>query len=279
MKPIINHLVQLQELMEARAQQEAVVSNPQFAELDASIEALKKKLPPDIFSKFMKLQQKSHVAIVPIANGRCSACAMQLPISLVQIVAASAKVTTCPTCARILFMPSETLPQRISSRTKRFEVPKVGIARFTSPNLMMPQIEAATRDEAIEEIAMKLQAEQFVDDGIKLRDAAIAREAIISTAVEHGIAFPHVRGIEGGGLTLALATSKKGIRCESSGKNLTRIIFFMLIPTGASAFYLKLLAGLTGSFQKKENRDKLLDADTPEKLWKALTSTTRTTVK
>jgi len=143
----------------------------------------------------------------------------------------------------------------------------------------MPHIEAATRDEAIEEMSMKLEAEQFVDNGRKLRDAAIARESIISTAVEHGIAFPHVRGIEGGGLTLALATSKKGIRCEQGGKNLTRIIFFLLIPTGASAFYLKLLAGLTESFQKKENRDKLLDADTPEKLWKALAATTRSTVK
>lgn len=279
MKPIINLLVQLQELVEARAQQEAVVSNPQLTDLDASIDALRKKLPPDLSSKFSKLLQKGHVAIVPITGGRCSACAMQLPISLVQLVAAGAQVCTCPTCARILFMPPGTLPQRISRRTKRFETQKIGIARFSALNLMMPHIEATTRDEAIEEISMKLETEQFVDDGIKLRDAAIARESIISTAVEHGIAFPHVRGIEGGGLTLALATSKKGIRCEQAGKNLTRIMFFLLIPTGASAFYLKLLAGLTESFQKKENRDKLLEADTSEKLWKALAAATRTTVK
>ena len=45
------------------------------------------------------------------------------------------------------------------------------------------------------------------------------------------------------------------------------------------AFYLKLLAGLSQVFQKAENRDKLLEADTSEKLWKALMKATRLVIQ
>ena len=53
----------------------------------------------------------------------------------------------------------------------------------------------------------------------------------------------------------------------------------MGIPTAASAFYLKLLAGLSRVFQKQENREKLLEEDTPEKLWKALLKATRLVIQ
>ncbi len=129
------------------------------------------------------------------------------------------------------------------------------------------------------ELCQKLEDEGFVDDAGKLLEAALQREAIVSTAVESGLAFPHVRCIEGGALTLALGIAPKGIKFDPAGKASTRIVFFMVIPTAASAFYLKLLSGLAQVFQKAENRDKLLEADTSEKLWKALMKTTRLVIQ
>ena len=101
------------------------------------------------------------------------------------------------------------------------------------------------------------------------------REAIVPTAVEHGIAFPHVRGVEGGGLTLTLGISKKGVDFGAADDKLTKIFFYMVIPTAASAFYLKLLSGLTQSFASKPARDALLNAKTQEELWKALVKATK----
>ncbi len=92
------------------------------------------------------------------------------------------------------------------------------------------------------------------------------------------MAFPHVRGVEGGALTLALGLSKKGIKFGGPGRKLTRIVFFMVIPTAASAFYLKLLSGLTQTFRQTEARNKLFEANTPEKLWKTLLKLTKNTV-
>ena len=125
---------------------------------------------------------------------------------------------------------------------------------------------------------MLMEEEKFVDDGTKLFNEALKREAIQSTAVEHGMAFPHVRGVEGGGLTLGLGISRKGIRFDDDTRALSHIIFFIVIPTAASVFYLRLLAGLNQSFSKKEARDKLMAAKNQDELWSVLVKATRSTI-
>lgn len=279
MKPIINHLVQLQELIEARAQQEASLENAQLSQLNEAIQTLTKGLPETISLQFARLQKKGFVGIVPIANGVCTGCGMAIPVSLAHAVRAAEQIYACPNCARLLYSPATALPRRTAAPARRFTEQKVGISRFSSPTLMIPNSAAKTRDELLEEICTKLDAEGFVDDGKKLYVESLRREAIVSTAVDHGLAFPHVRGVEGGGLTLALATSKKGIKFGSPDKKLTRLVFFVVIPTAASAFYLTLLSGLTATFRNKAHSEKILEAETPQQMWKLLSSATRTTIR
>ena len=278
MQPVINLLVQLQELIVARAQQEAGMPGAQLDQLDASIASLKKEIPSDVSQQFARLLQKSPLAIVPVVNGVCTACGMTLPVSLVHQVHAAEKIYHCPACARLLFH-RESSARNTRKAPRRSDPPKVGIERFSAEALMIPALKGTDRDAVLAELCQKLAAEGFVDDAGKLLESALKREAIISTAVENGLAFPHVRCIEGGALTLALGLAPKAIKFDPAGKASTRIVFFMVIPTAASAFYLKLLAGLSQVFQKPENRDKLLEADTAEKLWKALVKTTRLVIQ
>ena len=274
MQPIINHLVQLQELIIARAQQEAGMPGAQLDELDAAIAALTKELPAAVNMQFTRLLQKNPLAIVPVVNGVCTACGMSLPVSLVHKVHAAEQIYSCPSCARLLFHRASGARNTRKS-PRRSDPPKVGIERFSAEALMIPALQGTDRDAILAEMGQKLADEGFVDDAAKLLESALKREAIISTAVENGLAFPHVRCVEGGALTLALGLTSKGVKFDPAGKACTRIVFFMVIPTAASAFYLKLLSGLSQVFQKAENREKLLEADTPEKLWKALVKTTR----
>lgn len=278
MHKIINHLIQLQELSVAQAQQSASMPGAQLAQLDAAVKSMLEQLPPDIAGQYVKLEKKGMLAIVPVANGVCSACGMSLPVSLVHAVHAADSIHHCPNCARILYYP-ETRPKNIGRKKRRSEPAKVGIERFSSQELMIPQLVSGDRDGLIGELCAKLEAEGFVDDGTSLAQEALKREAIVSTAVEHGLAFPHVRGVEGGGLSLALGLHRKGVRFGGPGRTLTRIVFFMAIPTAASAFYLKLLSGLVQTFQKEEIREKLFEAETPEQLWKMLVRATKTTIQ
>ena len=66
MQPIINHLVQLQELIVARAQQAAGQPNASLGSLDEAIASLTKELPADVNSQFTRLLKRSPLAIVPV---------------------------------------------------------------------------------------------------------------------------------------------------------------------------------------------------------------------
>lgn len=278
MKKIINHLIQLQDLTVARAQQEASMPGSRLTHLDEAIATLRKELPGDTAAQFARIQKRDLLAVIPIADGVCSACGIGLPVSLVNTVHKAESLQHCPNCARLLYYPE--IPLRSERRrTRRGEPARVGIERFSAPSLMVPKLSATTRDEALAEMTSVMEEAGFIEHATRLYDEALRREAIVSTAVDHGLAFPHVRGVEGGGLTMALGISKKGIKFGGPGRTLTRIIFFMVIPTAASAFYLKLLAGLNQACQKAEAREKLLEADSQEKLWKTLVKLTKTTVR
>jgi len=277
MHPKINHLIQLQELTLIRTEQKAHRHGHRLDELESSIRALTEQLPADIQVLMARMQKRDPIITVPMANGTCTGCGMKIPTSLVQAVKVSSNLQVCPICTRILYF-QDGLPRRVGAAPRRGDPHKVGIARFSAPGLMISKLEASTRDEAIRELAQKMQAEGFVDDAEKLVDSSLRREAIVSTAVDNGLAFPHVRGVEGGGLTLGLGLSGKGIKFDGYDKALTRIVFFMVIPTAASAFYLKVLAGLAETFSDAEARKALLAEESPEKLWKALVKLTKKTI-
>jgi len=78
---------------------------------------------------------------------------------------------------------------------------------------------------------------------------------------------------------MVVGVHRKGIKFGGPGRTLTRIFFFVVIPTATSAFYLKLLSELSRTFRKKEASESMLAARTPEELWKALIKATRKTFK
>lgn len=277
MQSTINHLIQLQELTLIRIEQRTQRAGERLDELDASVSSLTAQLPPDIHGAVGRLIKRDPLFIVPMSNGCCTGCGMKLPTSHVQAVKVAAHMQMCPICARILYH-QEGAARHIGKAPRRTEPRKIGVSRFSAPSLMIPRLASGTRDDVIREMAEKIQAEGFVDDAAKLIQAALKREAIVSTTVDHGMAFPHVRGVEGGGLTLALGLSPKGVKFDGHDKALTRIVFFMVIPTAASAFYLKLLAGLAETFADAEARKALLAEEEPDKLWKALVKLTKKTI-
>lgn len=279
MNPVINHLLQLQELTLIR-DEKAVTSSPQqLKDLDASIAAMIKKLPSSERVAFLKLHKKDHVVMVPATEGVCPSCGMKLPISLIQSVRVAESVQACPSCARMLYY-QESAPKRLGKTIRRRSTAnKPGISRFSSMHLMSPSLEAVEKADAIGELSAKMEEQGFIDNSDRFARAALQREMIVSTAVDHAMAFPHVRGVEGGGLALALGISRKGIRFDDSQKQLTRLIFLVSIPTAASAFYLKLLAGLTQTFRDAEARKILIKQKTEEDVWETLLKLTKTTVK
>jgi mannitol/fructose-specific phosphotransferase system IIA component (Ntr-type) len=276
MNPIVNHLIQLQELTQIRAEQK--IAGGHLQQLDDSIADMARRLAPDVRDRFEKLQRKDPLVITPISEGGCAVCGMHLPISLVQLVRKEGEIHACPNCTRMLYYPEAGF-RRLGIAARRTGPRKVGISRFSSHSLMVPRLATEDAEGVVMELTRKMEGEGFIEGAENLAEAAIRREAIISTASEHGLAFPHVRGVEGGGLALALGLSAKGVRFGAPGGKLTRIVFLIVIPTAASAFYLRLLAGLTETFLDAEARKALLAEQDAETLWKTLCKLTRATIK
>jgi len=277
MQSLINHLNQLQELLLIRDEHRTTGDGRHMDRLNDSIEQLTEVLPVEIKSLYQRLYKKDHIIMSPMHNGCCAICGMRMPISQVQAVRLCKQIQNCPSCARILYEESDA-PRWIGDAPSRTEPRKSGISRFSAEVLMVPNLKAHSNVEAIEQLAKIMESKNFISGADKLVQSALEREAVLSTAMENGLAFPHVRGVEGGGLTLAMGVSRKGIPWDDAGK-LVNIVFFITIPTAVSAFYLRLMSGLTETFLKEQNREAILEAKTSEELWKALLKATRYSIK
>ena len=275
MKSQINTLRQLQELVLTRDEHNQTGDGSHLDALNDAIDALQQKLEPQTAGIYDRLYKKNHIVISAMTNNCCAVCGMQVPISLIQQVRLGQHLVTCSSCGRILFAADEDSVMNTAEAPDR-DNPKTGISRFSAEELMIPDLGATTREDIIAKLAEAMEQHGFISSADNLTTAALERESVLSTAIDGGIAFPHVRGVEGGGLTLAMGVSKKGIDWAGEKVN---IVFLSAIPVAVSAFYLRLMAGLSQTFAKDANRKSVLEAKDQASLWKALQRATRTAVK
>lgn len=274
MNEIHNRLIQLQELYFVRDEQLILGEGKNLAGLENAIDSLLEKLPPDTADFFRELQDRTPPAIAPVVNETCYGCGINLPTSLCAELQRGEQTIHCPNCARYLY-PYAGERLDIHDDSLRKSLPRLGIERFSSEKLMIPQLQSRTPEGVIGELARRMTDQLYFSDPRLLIEKALEREAIGSTAVEHSLGFPHVRGVDTGSLTFALGLSKKGLKFGAPKNGLSKIFFFIVIPIAASAFYLTLLAGLIGSLNSVDARKKLLDASEPEEAWATLKKLTK----
>lgn len=275
MKSQINTLRQLQELVLTRDEHNQTGDGSHLDQLNDSIDGMEGRLDPQVRGLYDRLYKKSHVVLAAMSNGCCSACGMQVPIAQSQQVRLAQHLVTCSSCGRILFADDADAARNIAEKPDRDD-PRTGISRFSAEELMVCDLASDAPEGAIGELAKAMEAHKFISNADSLVSAAMDREAMLSTATEEGVAFPHVRGVEGGALTLALGVSRKGI--DWQGQKVT-IVVLSAIPVAVSAFYLRLMGGLAQAFSKAENRALLESAADSASLWKALVKASRHTVK
>ena len=277
MKSIINQLCQLQDLILTRDEHADLGNGAHLSRLNESIEAMLNALPLVNRGYVKRLVNRDHVIVAPVHDDTCAVCGVRLPVSTVQAVKEGKALQYCPSCARVLY-EDEAAPKWAGEAPSRTEPRKTGISRFSDVALMVPDLVASSASDAIEILAAKLEEQGFISHADKLITSALERESMLSTAAENGLAFPHVRGVEGGSLTLACGVSKEPFAWDAAGTPVN-IVFLVVIPTAVSAFYMRLMAGLATAFQKAPNRKALIESADAASLWKALSKATRYTLK
>jgi PTS system nitrogen regulatory IIA component len=269
MKRILNHLIQLQDLCLTRKEQETLVPERELSELDASIKELKAELPKRYFRKFETLQKRYQAAVVPVFEGACSGCGAVLPTAIGQKIISGDELIQCPMCSRILY--SYKGPKKRIQKSPEFILDSsIGVSRFSSELLMIPALDAENKKEAIKELVHLMADNEFIDQPEEVIESSLRREAMLTTAVGSGLAFPHVRGIECCGLTLAVGLKEAGLDWNTPDGKPVQIVSFMVIPIAASAFYLELVSGLMKTFRDKDNYESLINSETKTEMWENL---------
>jgi len=276
MKEQIAKLRKIQELVLTRDEHRKAGDGSRLEELDGAIASLQDSLDPAVSALYSRLYKKNHVVLAAMSNGCCSACGMQVPIAQGQQVRLVQHLVTCSSCGRILFAEDAAAARNVSaSISERDDDKKTGLARFSDEALVC-EIDGTDRAGAIEKLAGLMESNSYISNASSLVSAALDREAILSTAVDGGLAFPHVRGVEGGRLVMAVGVSKNGIDWDGTKVN---IVFLSAIPVAVSDFYIRLMSGIMQAFSKKEAIEAAVKSKDSPSLWKTLLKATRTTVK
>lgn len=271
MKKQLETLKKIQDLALTRAECVARGVQDRAEALDREIAALVETLEPRIRALYSRLSATKPLFMAAMHNGNCSGCGMQVSAAAVRMVKLAEHLVTCTTCGRILYdNPGAVASARSKVDGNDDELPKVrGVARFSAEALMIPNLAAKTPQEAIAELSKAMERNGFVSNGEELARLALEREALLSTRMDEGAAVPHVRGVEGGSLAFALGVSPKGIVWDDSGEKVNFVVL-SAIPSAGSAFFLKLMSDLMGTFRRKASRTALLAATDSASLWKAL---------
>jgi fructose PTS system EIIBC or EIIC component len=135
---------------------------------------------------------------------------------------------------------------------------------------MIPQLREREMPGVISELSRLLRQQSRIPDMLPYYHAALNREFLMSTAMEHGIAFPHAR--MGGVPRLCFALG----RCAepiSWGKNdgvEIRLVFLTAVPPTNSTGYIHLISGLARFAKNREMLSRLLGAAEAPKMFALL---------
>jgi nitrogen PTS system EIIA component len=135
------------------------------------------------------------------------------------------------------------------------------VLQLTSPDRFIPELEATDKEGVLAEMADALVADSPLRNKETILEMLKSREALGSTAVGPGVAFPHGRTLATQDLIIIVARSSKGVAFDSMDGGPTHL-FFMLIapPQDTGNQYIKSLAALTDKMQDDAVRDAALQA-------------------
>jgi PTS system nitrogen regulatory IIA component len=143
------------------------------------------------------------------------------------------------------------------------------LKEIISEKNILPDLKSNDREGVFTEIVEHLVSYHKGLKGDVIFQRLLEREKTSSTAIEHGVAFPHVRipGLQE--IIVAIGRSKVGIEFSSLDKKPTHIFVILLAPQGQD--YLRVLAKFAKTLQNPERRETLMTASSAQEIARVLT--------
>ena len=140
------------------------------------------------------------------------------------------------------------------------------IKDILSPESMIMDLKATTKEEAINEMADLEVATGIVNNKEKFVESIWAREKEGTTGIGEGIAMPHARNEYINKARVLFAKSEKGIDYDSLDGQPVHLFFMIAAPAGADNTHLQALAKLSSLLINPDLVAKLKGATKPEEV-------------
>ena len=140
------------------------------------------------------------------------------------------------------------------------------------PSVLQLDLTAPDEEAAIRTVTTSLSNNPAVKDAGRFATQVLEREKLSTTALGHGVAFPHARTGEVSQIVIAIGRSREGVLFRESGQ-LVNFLFVIGTPPDRVAQYLALVGRLARLLKEEAVRARLLAATTAEEFLTPLRST------
>jgi len=135
---------------------------------------------------------------------------------------------------------------------------------------ILPDLQASTREEVLQEMVRHLSEEDKIRDPSGLVQILLEREALGSTGIGYGVAIPHGRlpGLKE--ILLVFGRSGKGIEFDAQDGKPVKLFFLLIAPEDSAGLHLKALARISRILKNPELRSSLMNAKDREGIFKII---------
>ncbi|HEX5521584.1 MAG TPA: C4-type zinc ribbon domain-containing protein [Longimicrobiaceae bacterium] len=117
MHPTLETLLEIQDLKSQRKELEAASGERQveedvfqmsigeaLAKLDEKIGELENSLPPQVRSRYRRLEKRTPRIVAPVIGGICYGCFVAIPTAVASDAERNDEIRTCDNCGRFLYL-------------------------------------------------------------------------------------------------------------------------------------------------------------------------------
>ncbi len=122
------------------------------------------------------------------------------------------------------------------------------------------ELQGQSKDLILQELIELLCRNPRVINRKSVADALLARENIMSTGLQNGIAMPHCRSSGVKDLVMAVGIKKEGLDFESLDGQTSHIFVAIVSPQENSGPHLQCMAAVAGLLKQEQNQEILLNA-------------------
>ena len=128
------------------------------------------------------------------------------------------------------------------------------------------------KEKILDELVGLLENDSRIGNRKKLYEDFINREKKATTAIGHGLAFPHIRSMQAKEFMIAFARSSEGYDFDCPDDQPVHMFFIMAAPPYEDNLYLKVFKSLSEILQYESLRDELLEVQSPGEIIRAIRS-------